>query len=186
MAAPEHRTDEELLASSFDDEGAFAALYARYERPVAAFFVRATGSGELAADLTAEVFAQALASARRFDPEQGSGAAWLFGIARHVLARSRARGRVEDRARRRLGLAPLALDDELIERIEAAGAGTPALELLERLPDDQRAALKARVLGELGYDEIAARMSCSESVVRKRVSRGLAALRGRLTAEERR
>lgn len=53
---------------------------------MAAFFVRATGSGELAADLTAEGFAQALASVERFDPALGTAAAWLFGIARNVLA----------------------------------------------------------------------------------------------------
>jgi RNA polymerase sigma-70 factor (ECF subfamily) len=175
-----NQSDEELLAAAFADRDAFASFYGRYERPVAAFFVRAVGSGELAADLTAETFAEALSSARRFDPALGRASAWLFGIARHVLARSRERGRVEDRARRRLGLPPLALDDELIERIEAAGADMRALELLEGLPDDQRVALSARVVEELGYGEIAARLSCSESVVRKRVSRGLAALRVRL------
>ena len=178
-------TDEELLARAFADPDAFARFYARYERPVAAFFMRAVGSAELAADLTAEVFAQALASAARFDPALGQAAGWLFGIARHVLARSRERGRVENQARRRLGLAPLALDDELIERIEAAAGETPALALLEQLPADQREALEARVVHELGYGEIAVRMSCSESVVRKRVSRGLATLRARLKEVQR-
>jgi RNA polymerase sigma factor (sigma-70 family) len=99
-----------------------------------------------------------------------------------LLARSRERGRVENQARIRLGLPPLALDDELIARIEAAGGDERALTLLARLPDDQRNALKARVLDERGYDEIASELQCSESVVRKRVSRGLAALRTRLGA----
>src|SRR5579862_1288506 len=116
----ESPSDEQLLAAAFTDEDAFATFYARYERPVAAFFVRAVGSGELAADLTAEVFAQSLASVGRFDPELGRAVSWLFGIARNVLARSFERGQVEDRARRRLGLPPLALEDEVIERIEAA------------------------------------------------------------------
>ena len=102
--------------------------------------------------------------------------------ARHLLARSRERGRVENRARARLGLPPLALDDELIARIEAAGGEERALTLLARLPDDQRQALEARVLDERGYDEIAAELQCSETVIRKRVSRGLAALRTRLGA----
>lgn len=172
--------DEALLSCAFEDENAFAAFYARYERAVAAFFVRAVGSGELAADLTAETFAQALASAAHFDPTLGSGAAWLFGIARNVLARSRERGRVEDRGRRRLGLPPLALDDEMIARIEATGADGRALELLGELPEGQRQAVTARVVHERGYAEIAGELRCSESVVRKRVSRGLATLRARL------
>lgn len=173
-------SDEALLVRTPGDADAFAEFYRRWERPVAAFFMRAVGSGEVAADLTAEAFAEALRSAGRFDPARGEAAAWLFGIARHLLARSRERGRVENEARIRLGLPPLALDDELIARIEAAGGDERALTLLGRLPGDQQRALKARVLDERGYDEIAAELQCSESVVRKRVSRGLAALRTRL------
>jgi RNA polymerase sigma-70 factor, ECF subfamily len=174
-------SDEALLARTPGDVRAFAEFYRRWERPVAGFFVRAVGTGELAADLTAEAFAEALSSASRFDPARGEAAAWLFGIARHLLARSRERGRVENQARIRLGMPPLALDDELIARIEAAGADR-ALSLLTGLPEDQRRALQARVLDERGYEEIAAEMQCSESVVRKRVSRGLTALRTRLGA----
>ncbi len=180
MAVADRRSDEMLLAQAFADANAFAVFYRRYERPVAGFFVRATGSGELAADLTAETFAEALGSAKRYDPQLGTAAAWLFGIARNVLARSRERGRVQDEARRRLGMPVLALDDDTIERIEAATSDTRALELVEQLPSDQRAALTARVLEERDYGEIAREMHCSESVVRKRVSRGLATLRTRL------
>ncbi len=175
-------SDEALLARTPRDGDAFAEFYRRWERPVAAFFVRAVGSGEVAADLTAETFAEALCSAGRFDPDRGEAAGWLFGIARHLLARSRARGRVENRARVRLGLPLLALDDELIARIESAGDEERAVRLLAELPPDQRVVLQARVLEEQGYGEIAAQLQCSESVVRKRVSRGLAALRTRLGA----
>ena len=176
---PTDESDETLLARTPGDVEAFAAFYRRWERPVAGFFVRAVGSGEVAADLTAETFAEALSSAGRFDPARGEAAAWLFGIARHLLARSRERGRVENRARVRLGLPVLALDDELIARIEAAGEDR-ALGLLAGLSEDQRRALQARVLDDQGYGEIAAQLRCSESVVRKRVSRGLAVLRTRI------
>lgn len=174
-----NESDEALLVRTTRDAEAFAAFYRRWERPVAGFFVRAVGSGELAADLTAETFAEALSSAARFDPSRGEAAAWLFGIARHLLARSRERGRVENQARIRLGLPPLALDDRLIAAIEAAG-DERALRVMAGLPEDQRRALHARVLEEQSYDEIAAELQCSQSVVRKRVSRGLAALRTRL------
>ena len=73
---------------------------------------------ELAADLTAEVFAAAIVSAGSFRPELGSARAWLFGIARHELAQSWRRGRVEAQARRRLGMEPLVLSDENLERID--------------------------------------------------------------------
>src|SRR5271166_1314034 len=87
-------SDEQLLAAAVDDEEAFAVFYGRFERPVVGFFFRAVGRGDLAADLTAEVFAAALESLERFDPELGDAGAWLFGIARNLLARSRQRGRV--------------------------------------------------------------------------------------------
>lgn len=180
MVLCERRSDEVLLALALEDGSAFAEFYARYERPVAAFFVRATRSGGLAADLTAETFAQALASVERFDPALGTAAGWLFGIARNLLARSRERGRVEDRARRQLGMPLLALDDVLIERLESVAADTGALALLDQLPARQRHAVTARIVDERGYGEIAHELRCSESVVRKRVSRGLASLRAKL------
>ena len=171
--------DAELLSRTARDPEAFGAFYDRYEVAVLAFFWRATRRSDLAADLAAETFAQALASARRFDPARGNARAWLFGIARHELADVWQRGRVEDQARRRLGIEPLALSDEMLERIETLG-GQEALELLAALPDDQRQAVQGRVLEERDYHELARTLDCSESVVRQRVSRGLRSLRERL------
>jgi RNA polymerase sigma-70 factor (ECF subfamily) len=71
---------------------------------------------------------------------------------------------------------PIKLDDEAIEIIEATASAT-AIELLETLAPEQRKAIEAHHLDERRYAEIASELRCSESVVRKRVSRGLAALR---------
>jgi DNA-directed RNA polymerase specialized sigma24 family protein len=174
--------DADLLLRTADDPEAFGAFYDRFEGAVLALFYRATGRAEIAADLAAETFAAALASAHAFEPSLGSARGWLFGIARHQLADAWERGRVEDRARRRLGLEPLALTDELLDRIEelGGGGGPSALQLLERLPRDQRDAVRGRVLEERDYPALAEALSCSESVVRQRVSRGLRTLRRRL------
>jgi RNA polymerase sigma-70 factor (ECF subfamily) len=107
---------------------------------------------------------------------------WLFGIARNVLLRSYERGRVDARARRRLGMPVLHVDDVALARIEALD-DAPALAALATLPDEQRLAIEARVLAEASYAEIAAALETSEQVVRKRVSRGLAALRARMEAD---
>jgi RNA polymerase sigma-70 factor (ECF subfamily) len=145
------------------------------------FFMQATRSAELTADLTAETFAAALGSLDRFDPGRGEAGGWLFGIARHVLARSIEQGRVEDRARRRLGLPVLLVDDDALDRIDAvASLDGAALALLAELPADVRDAVKGRVLDERSYLELAASLRCSPSVARKRVSRGLARLRERM------
>jgi RNA polymerase sigma-70 factor (ECF subfamily) len=174
-------SDAELLELTVDDPDAFGAFYDRFEEELLAFFMRATRRADLAADLTAEVFAAALSSARLFRTELGSARGWLFGIARHELADTWQRGRVEDRARRRLGLEPMTLSDEALERIDELGAcGGGALRLLEDLPDDQRIAVGGRVIQERSYDELARSLSCSQSVVRQRVSRGLRSLRERL------
>lgn len=131
-----------------DDVQAFGVFYDRYERPLLAFFRRASGRADLAADLTAEVFAVALASLGTFRAELGNARAWLFGIARNELAQSWRRGRVEAQARRRLGIEPMMLSDEDLERIDELGATAPldSLRLLEALPIEQRSAVRGRVI----------------------------------------
>lgn len=176
--------DEQLLVMTPGSPGAFAEFYARYERLVLWYFMRRVQDPELAADLAAEVFAAALAGTRRFRLEGAPASVWLFAIAEHKLAHSRRRGRVEDRARRRLAMDPIVLMDEDLERIDRLGRSEEEITgLLAGLPAEQRAAIRARVLDERSYAEIARELVCSEAVVRKRVSRGLARLRDELTEE---
>ena len=156
-------------------------LYRRYLPVVLRWCLRETGNRELAADLSAEVFAAALISARRYRPEQGSVLAWLLGIARNKLLESRRRKRVEDSARRRLRLEPVALTDSDLDRVEElVSLDEEILALVEGLPEPMRQALAARVLEERPYEEIAAELRCSQSVVRQRVSRALKTLRSQM------
>lgn len=163
------------------DEDAFAALYRRYMPLIVRWCLREAGNRELAADLSAEVFAAALTAARRYRPERGSVAAWLLGIARNKLAESRRRGRIEASARRRLGLDPWSLTDADLERVdELASLDEQVLALLEQLPVATREALRGRVLEERPYEDLAAELQCSQAVVRQHVSRGLRRLRSQL------
>jgi len=171
-------SDEELLDASRREPAAFGVFYERHEERMLRYFVSRVGDAEVAADLTAETFAAALAGAHRFRARKGPAVAWLFGIARNTLAVSKRRGRVEARARRRIGAPPLVLTDEVVERIEALSG--PALELVEELPADQQEALRARIVDDREYADIAKDLRCSEQVVRKRVSRALAQLRDQL------
>jgi RNA polymerase sigma-70 factor (ECF subfamily) len=171
--------DDQLLARSARDPAAFGAFYERHERLVLGYFVRRVRDPELAADLAAETFAAAFLGARKFRGGGAPASAWLIGIARHVLLGSVRKSRVEDKARRRLGMEPIVLDDELLERI----ARIDMEALLTRLGPEQADAVRARVLDDQDYAVIAARLRCSESVVRQRVSRGLATLR-RIVEEE--
>jgi RNA polymerase sigma-70 factor (ECF subfamily) len=174
------RDDAAILAALDEDPEAFALFYHRHVVGLLGYFMRRTHDAELAADLCAETFAAALDGAHRFDPARGPAVAWLYGIARRLLAHAERRGAVEDRARRRLGMAPLELTDAALERVEAIASSDVALAALAELPDDQRAAVRARIVEERAYAEIAVSARTSESVIRKRVSRGLAGLRARI------
>jgi RNA polymerase sigma factor (sigma-70 family) len=181
MASSVARSDVELLADARLDGQAFGAFYRRHERAMLGYFLHWSRSPELAADLTAETFAAAFESLASFLSERGEPRAWLFGIARHVLARSVRRGRVEADARRRLGMPVLVVDDDALGRIEAmASLEGIALELLEELSPTLRSAVFGRVVQEREYGELAQSLECSEAVVRQRVRRGLARLRDRM------
>jgi RNA polymerase sigma-70 factor (ECF subfamily) len=178
-------SDEELLELGKVDAQAFGVFYDRYENLLLGFFRRATGRADLAADLTAEVFAQALGSLGGFHSDLGTGKAWLFGIARHELTQMWRRGRVEVQARRRLQMEPIGLSDEDMHRIDRLGAlpELDSLAMLEALPPDQRAAVRGRVIEARDYEDLAREFECSELVVRQRVSRGLRALRSLVGAK---
>ena len=169
--------DEQLLAATAHDPRAFGEFYARHERAVFRFFYRYVQDAEVAADLSAECFAAALLGAGRFRGGDPPAVAWLFGIARNVLRRSAERRRVESRARARLRMAPLVLEDEMLATLERIHAGQLMEHALSYLPEDQAQAVWARIVVEREYEDIAHELRTSEAVVRKRVSRGLDSLR---------
>jgi RNA polymerase sigma-70 factor (ECF subfamily) len=180
----DRRDEETPLDAARCDPHAFAAFYRRFERPVLAFCMRATGSAELAADLTAETFARALESVASYDPARGRADQWIFGIARNVLRSSYREGRVESAARERLGLPRLVLDDHATDTIaRLVHDEDRATVAIAQLPEEQRRAIHARVVQDRDYAEIAGELRCSEAVVRQRVSRGLRTLRARLAGE---
>jgi DNA-directed RNA polymerase specialized sigma24 family protein len=101
------QSDEEILAALDAAPDAFAVFYRRHVAELLRDLVGRTNNAPLAADLCAETFAAALDGAHRFDPSHGSAAAWLFQIAEREIAHAERIGAPRDRARRRLGLAPL-------------------------------------------------------------------------------
>jgi len=179
--------DALLLARARDDPAAFGLFYDRHEEAVLVYMLRRTSSPELAADLTAEVFAGALERAADFRYTGVPPAAWLFQIARNVLIDSYRAARVQNEARKRLAMKPLPLGDdaaEHLERLAARAQGDEAMELLKHLPQGQREAIVAYILEGRDYADIATELQCSSNLLRKRVSRGLAVLRRQLNTGE--
>lgn len=156
----------------------FAEAYRQHARSILIFLARRTYDPETALDLTAETFAQAFAGRRRCRATTDEEvAAWLFGIARNVLARYMRRGKAERRALTRLGVEVPSLEPEdLVRIVELAGLdelrGAVARELGE-LTAEHREALQLRVVEELPYRDIARRLEITEPAARARVSRGL-------------
>ena len=163
-------SDAALLRAATKDPEAFSAFYRGHAEWVDRWFRLQVADANTAADLTAETFAQALLSLRKFrGHEAGEGTAWLFGIARNLLRRYIDRRRVETEARERLEMpfrdygpdeydaVDARLDaDALREEIRAAvGSLTPNL----------RATLELRALEDLDYDEIARRTDTTKQTL---------------------
>ncbi|MEH3053279.1 MAG: RNA polymerase sigma factor [Patulibacter minatonensis] len=171
--APEP-TDAALLRGDGAD---YEAFYRRHVVVVHAYVNRRVRRADVTLDLVAETFARALAARRRYDPARGPAAAWLLGIARNLIIDAARRGRVADATRQRLALERLELDDHAADATDPAFDEAALTAALADLPDEQRTAILARIVDEEPYAVIAQRLGCSEQVVRKRVSRGLAAAR---------
>ena len=173
----EERTDSQLLIASRTEPEAFTELYRRHAEDLLRYFARRTLDPETAAELTAETFAEAFASRANYRDQGVNGVAWLYGIARHRLGRFFRSGRVEAAARRKLGMPERDLAPQDYERIEDLIDFAPIrealVEALDTLSEDQRDALRLRVIDGLGYDDVAARLKCTEQSARQRVSRGL-------------
>ncbi len=173
----EERTDSELLIASRTEPEAFTELYRRHAEDLLRYFARRTLDPETAAELTAETFAEAFASRANYRDQGVNGVAWLYGIARHRLGRFFRSGRVEAAARRKLGMPERDLAPQDYERIEDLIDFAPIrealVEALDTLNDEQRDALRLRVIDGLGYTEVAERLKCTEQNARQRVSRGL-------------
>src|SRR3954471_7074674 len=140
------RSDAQLLAAASRDPLAFREFYDRYATWVRSWFQRQTGSDIAALDLTAETFSQAWHASRRFhDLADGSGAPWLFGIARNLLRQYHKHNRIESAARERLGLPAAWADCEdyeaVDERMEASSMAPALRQAVRALPTDQRRAL---------------------------------------------
>lgn len=176
-------TDAELLRAASELATPFREFYDRHARRIYSFHLARTRDPDAAHDLTAETFAQAWLSRRRFaDRAAGSALPWLLAIARHVLAASLRKQRLERRACEQLGL---------LDRLDRPRASAEpdsswidgSLDDLGWLPPAERDAIGLHVIADLPYDAVARKLGTSTGAARVRVHRGLARLRNRLEPE---
>jgi RNA polymerase sigma-70 factor (ECF subfamily) len=161
-----------------DLEGRLRNLVDAHFDSVFRFLARRVGA-ELARDLTAETFKEAIANLTRYDPAQGTEIAWLFAIAHHVLSHHRRSERRRLRAYARLaGGREIAHDasadlDDRLDAVVIARVGRT----LRRLPNEQRDAFVLVAIDGLSYAEATLILGVPDGTVRSRVSRARARLR---------
>lgn len=167
------------------DVDAFARLYRLHASGFVAFFAKRLRVREDALDLTAETFARAFASRRRFrGSDEQQALAWLYGIARNLLLQHIRSSQIDLRALAKLGIEPRVLEDDEIERLVASDVDTELLQAvaqaLSTLPPGQQRALVGRIIGELSYEELASKLGVTPQAARARVARGMRTLRAHI------
>jgi RNA polymerase sigma-70 factor (ECF subfamily) len=95
------------------------------------------------------------------------------------------RDRIETKARSRLGLPlDLATEDGYVEVEQRLSPRVELERCLRELPEHEAAALELRIVEELPYEEVAARLSIRPAAARLRVSRALRRLALTVPKEE--
>lgn len=154
----------EGVAAIGRDPDAFEAFYRDHIEAVQRFVARRVESPEDAADLTAEVFLAAIRASRAYRGEAAAPLAWLYGIARHVVAshhRSAARalraaGRIEARE-----LLDEDATDRIVARIDSQRAAREVYRSLAALPERQRAVVELVAVDGLSLSEAAVALNIS-------------------------
>ncbi|MBG0831918.1 sigma-70 family RNA polymerase sigma factor [Planomonospora sp. ID67723] len=162
-----------------EDPVALEAFYRRHVDAVMRFVVRRVSDPHLAADLTAEVFLAAMGSAHTYRPGKGSEIAWLYGVARNVIAAQQRKTVREARVTSRIAGRRLMDDDDLSrmeERIDAERRMRSALEAMRELPEGERAVLELVAIDQLTVAEAAEALGIRQVTARVRLHRARRAL----------
>ena len=154
---------------------AFASLFQRYHGLVYRFSVQMSGSRDLAEDVTQEVFIALAENRTRYRPERGSLKAYLYGIARHLVAQREKRSW----SRREVHLDTLHADDahvvatsfDPIGDLSRAQAMLALRRAILRLPRHYREVIVLCELNGLSYDEAAQALGCRVGTIRSRLNR---------------
>jgi RNA polymerase sigma-70 factor (ECF subfamily) len=177
--------DETIEAARRGERNAVERLY-RDVAPLVIGYLRANGARE-PEDTASEVFVSMIGGLEHFTGDEPHFRSWLLTIThRRLVDDFRRRGRrpeepleadaIVDRA----SIATTDGESEAMARLRTRGV----LESLDRLTDDQRAALMLRVLADLPVAEIADIMGKPQTAVKALLRRAFASLERQLSQEE--
>ena len=168
--------DAELVAGfAAGDETALRRAFDRYSGMVFRIGMLRLGDYHQAEELVQQVFVRAWKGRDGFDPQRGSLAAWLLGIARRLIADHYA-GLDKDR---RVMLAAQqaaarATEDRSTDRVvDSVIVG----DQVNRLPEQQRIVLRLAFYSDLSHSEIAETTGMPLGTVKSHIRRALIHLR---------
>lgn len=173
-------TDGQLiLRTAGGDRRAFEELYARYRRAILGLAIRRIGDRGRAEDATQDAFVAVWRSARTYDPARGSGASWLYAVARNAIT---------DRLRRTPEPAAEPVETPSAEpgphdEAETSWTAWRVHRALEVLPEHERPVIELAYWGGLSQSEIAGRLEIPLGTVKTRTRSALARLADALEEE---
>lgn len=143
-----HELAELMGRVSTGDQDAFAAVYDATSRSVYGIVLRVVVDPAQAEEVAQEVYVDVWRTADRYDPTQGSVAAWLNTIAhRKAVDRVRSVERSRQREQRHAEVSVEPPAPDVSEQVVASDEGRRVREALRELPEAQRTVL------ELAYFE---------------------------------
>lgn len=163
----------EGLAAIGRDPEALEIFYRAHLQAVQHFVARRVDSPEDAADLTAEVFLAAIDASRTYRGD-AVPRAWLYGIARHVVASHHRSVAKAVRAVNRIAARELLDDDatdRILARIDSQRQARRLYRSLEALPERQRAVVELVAVDGLSLVEAATALGISAGNARVRYHR---------------
>jgi RNA polymerase sigma-70 factor (ECF subfamily) len=167
------------------DPDAFESFYREHLDAIHRFVARRVADPQHASDLVADIFLAVIDGATTYDPHRGPPVAWLFGIARNVVADDLRRRAREGRALGRVGARRPIEEDAIVaaqERIDAAAEARQMYAALERLPADQRAVVELVALDGLGVGDAARTLGVQPVTARVRLHRARRSVAAALSA----
>jgi RNA polymerase sigma-70 factor, ECF subfamily len=171
------------LTEITSDPDAFERFYREHVEAVQRFVARRVDDPYLAADLTADIFVAVIESAGCYRRSRGEPVAWLFGIARNVVAESHRRNARELRTATRIGARELVDEDDLAalhDRFDRESSARALYAELTELPAGERAVLELVALDGLSTHEAARALGISAVAARVRLHRARRRLQSHL------
>jgi len=173
-------TDGQLIERvAAGDRRAFDELYRRYARAVLGLALRRLGDRGRAEDAAQEAFVAVWRSARTYDPSRGSGAPWLYAVARNAVTDGQRRtptpvAELEDRP---------GSDPDPSDEAEASWTAWRVHRALEVLPEHERPVIELAYWSGLSQSEVAEQLGIPLGTIKTRTRSALARLADALEGE---